>query len=150
MNNASRENQAIADNEFHLVKAVIDAGCFAPSVFPGGKTVTKSKIIYVVSYSCPLKHIMYVVFYSCPLRQLRISLWTKSSFKNVNVVRIYSMIHVLPSVLHCTKISQYGLYEQVYLEWWKGWRVAVLGNIKLQVDSTQGQSNDGISIWFAV
>ena len=48
MNNVSGRVGAQVDNEFRLVKAAIDAGYFAPSAFPGGKTVTKIKIVYVV------------------------------------------------------------------------------------------------------
>ena len=48
MNNVGSRVQSEVDNEFRLVKAGIDAGYFAASAFPGGKTVTKIKIVYVV------------------------------------------------------------------------------------------------------
>ena len=47
MNNVGSRIKAEVDNEFRLVKVAIDAGYFAPSEFPGGKTVTKIKIVYV-------------------------------------------------------------------------------------------------------
>ena len=43
-------NKDVINNEFCLVQATIDAGYFEPSVFPGGKTVTRIKIMYV---ACP-------------------------------------------------------------------------------------------------
>jgi len=45
MNNVGSRVQAEVDNEFRLVRAAIDAGYFAASAFPGGKTVTKIKIV---------------------------------------------------------------------------------------------------------
>ena len=48
MNNVGSRVETEVDNEFRLVKAAIDAGYFTASTFPGGKTVTKIKIVYVV------------------------------------------------------------------------------------------------------
>jgi len=45
MNNVGSRVVDEVDNEFRLVRAAIDAGFFAPSQFPGGKTVTKIKIV---------------------------------------------------------------------------------------------------------
>ena len=41
MNNVGSCFQAKVNNKFHLIKAVIDTGYFAASVFLGGKTVTR-------------------------------------------------------------------------------------------------------------
>jgi hypothetical protein len=48
LNTAVLRDEDEIDNEFHLVRAAVDAGYFTPSSFPGGKTVTKIKIMYVV------------------------------------------------------------------------------------------------------
>ena len=51
MNNTDSRVEDEVDNEFRLVKAAIDAGYFEPSVYPGGKTVTKIKIVYIIPLS---------------------------------------------------------------------------------------------------
>jgi len=45
MDDAHDRNQDAVDNDFRLIKAAIDVGYFAASIFPGGKTVTKVRII---------------------------------------------------------------------------------------------------------